>query len=177
MQFSRVTPGDRLPLIWCTLRASCPRALFSTLSRRCRMALNRGRIWLGGLAGGVVWTLWSFIIGKFVITDARYGGAQNAGHFLKTPRYPFFSGAWIVMLFILAIAIAHLYAWARAGLGPGPGTALKVGFLAGFFAGFPGNFLHAEWSAVGRALPLGWMIDMWLGAILAGLVAGFIYKE
>jgi hypothetical protein len=141
------------------------------------MRFNRGRIWLGGLAGGVVWTLWSFIIGKFVITDARYAGAQNAGHFLKTPRYPFFAVWWILLLFILAIAIAHLYAWARAGLGPGPGTALKVGFLAGFFAGFPGNFAQAEWSAVGRALPLGWMIDMWLGAILAGLVAGFIYKE
>jgi len=24
------------------------------------MHLNRGRIWLGGLAGGVVWTIWSF---------------------------------------------------------------------------------------------------------------------
>jgi hypothetical protein len=30
---------------------------------------------------------------------------------------------------------------------------------------------------VGRALPAGWMIEMWLGAILAALVAGFVYKE
>src|ERR1700680_1508382 len=141
------------------------------------MQLNRGRIWLGGLAGGVVWTLWSFLVGKFVITDARYVAAQNAGFFLKTPRYPLFVVQWILLLFILAIAVAHLYAWARQTLGAGPGSALKVGFLAGFFAGFPGNFAQAEWSAVGRALPLGWMIDMWLGAILAGLVAGFIYKE
>ena len=47
------------------------------------MHLNRGRIWLGGLAGGVVWTLWSFLVGKYVITDARYVAAQNAGLFLK----------------------------------------------------------------------------------------------
>jgi hypothetical protein len=141
------------------------------------MALNRGRIWLGGLAGGVVWTLWSLIVGRYVITDARYVAMQNAGHFLKTPRYPFFVGAWIVLLFILAIAVAHLYAWARQGLGPGPGTALKIGFLAGFFAGFPSNFAQATWSAVGRALPFGWMVEMWLGAILAALVAGFLYKE
>jgi hypothetical protein len=86
-------------------------------------------------------------------------------------------GLWIVLLFILSIAVAHLYAWARRGLGAGPGTALKVGFLAGFFAGFPGNFAQATWSAVDRALPFGWMIEMWLGAILAALVAGWLYKE
>ena len=140
------------------------------------MALNRSRIWLGGLAGGVVWNLWSFIVYRF-ITGARYVEVQNAGLFLKTPRYPFFVGQWTVMIFILAIAVAHLYAWARQGLGPGPGTALKIGFLAGFFAGFPDNFAQATWSAVGRDLPFGWMVEMWLGAILAALVAGFLYKD
>ena len=140
------------------------------------MALNRGRIWLGGLAGGVVWNLWSFFIYRY-ITGPRYVIAQNAGWFLKTPRYPYFIAQWTVLVFILAIAVAHLYAWARQGLGPGPGTALRVGFLAGFFAGFPENFAQATWSPVGRALPGGWMIEMWLGAILAALVAGFVYKE
>jgi len=141
------------------------------------MALNRGRIWLGGLAGGVVWLIWSFLVGHFVITDARYLAAQNAGLFLKTPRYPFFAAQWIVLLFILAIAVAHLYAWARAGLGPGPGTALKVGFLAGFLGGFPENFAQATWFVGDRGLPFGWMIEMWLGAILAALVAGWLYKD
>lgn len=141
------------------------------------MHLNRGRIWLGGLAGGVVWTIWSFLIGHFVITDARYLAAQNAGFFLKTPRYPFFVGLWIALLFVLAIAVAHLYAWSRAGLGAGPGTALKVGFLAGFFAGFPDNFAQATWFAGDTGLPFGWMIEMWLGAILAALVAGWLYKD
>ena len=141
------------------------------------MSMNRGRVWLGGLAGGVVWLIWSFIVGKFVITDARYVAAQNAGLFLKTPRYPFFAAQWIILLFILAIAVAHLYAWSRQSLGPGPGAALKVGFLAGFFAGFPGNFAQATWSAGSRALPFGWMLEMWLGAILAAMVAGWLYKE
>jgi len=141
------------------------------------MKLNRGRIWLGGLAGGVVWTLWSFLVGKYVITDARYVAAQNAGYFLKTPRYPLFVLQWIVLLFILAIALAHLYAWARQTLGPGPGAALKVGFLVGFFAGFPENFAQATWFAGDRGLPFGWMIEMWLGAILAALVAGWLYKD
>jgi hypothetical protein len=141
------------------------------------MHLNRGRIWLGGLAGGVVWTLWSFIVGKFVITDARYLTAQNAGLFLKTSRYPYFAGQWILLLFILAIAVAHLYAWARQTLGPGPGAALRVGFLAGFLAGFPSNLAQANWFPGARGLPFGWMIDMWFGAILAALVAGWVYKD
>jgi len=141
------------------------------------MRLNRGRVWLGGLAAGVVWTLWSFLVEKFVITDVRYLAAQNAGLLLKTPRYPLFVVQWIVLLFILAIAVAHLYAWARQGLGPGPGTALRVGFLAGFFAGFPDNFAQITWFAGDRGLPFGWMIDMWLGAILATLVAGALYKD
>jgi hypothetical protein len=103
--------------------------------------------------------------------------AQNTGLFLKTPRYSFFVAQWTILVFILAIAVAHLYAWARQTLGPGPGTALKIGFLVGFFAGFPENFAQETWSAVDRALPFGWMVEMWLGAILAALVAGWLYKD
>jgi len=141
------------------------------------MSLNKGRIWMGGLAGGVIWNIWSFVINTYGVQNARYVAAQNAGLFLKTPRYPYFVGQWIVIVFILAIVVAHLYAWARQTLGPGPKTALRVGFWAGFLAGFPLNFAQATWSAVDRALPLGWMIEMWLGAILASLVAGFFYKD
>jgi hypothetical protein len=141
------------------------------------MGVNRGRVWLGGLAGGVVWFVWSFLVNQFIITNARYEAAQNAGLFLKQPRYPFFVGQWIVILFILAIIVAHLYAWARQTLGAGPGTALKIGFLVGFAAGFPENFGQATWSAADRIFPLGWMLEMWVGAILATLVAGWLYKE
>jgi hypothetical protein len=141
------------------------------------MRLNKARVWVGGLAGGVVWTLWSFLVGHFVITDARYVAAQNAGYFLKAPRYPLFAVQWIVLLFVLAIVVAHLYAWSRQTLGPGPGTALRIGFWVGFMAGFPMNFAQATWFAGGRGLPFGWMLDMWIGSILAALVAGFLYKE
>ncbi|HKI26884.1 MAG TPA: hypothetical protein VKA07_11205 [Candidatus Sulfotelmatobacter sp.] len=139
--------------------------------------VNKGRIWLGGLAAGVVWNLWSFLINTYVIGSARYMAAQNAGVLLKTPRYPFFVGQWIVIVFVLAIIVAHFYAWTRQTLGSGPKTALRVGFWIGLIAGFPLNFAQATWSAAGRELPLGWTIEMWLGAILASLVAGFIYKD
>lgn len=139
------------------------------------MGLNRGRIWLGGLAGGVVWTAWSFFIGTRLAP--HYTLATSLGQFLKTPRYPFFVGMWIALLFILSILLSHLYVWLRPTLGPGPMTAFKVGAIVGFAAGFPGNFAQAVWSPVSRALPLGWMLDLWGGAILATVVAGWLYKE
>ena len=141
------------------------------------MGLNRSRIWLGGVAGGVVWLIWSFLVGQFIIGNARYVAAQNAGLFLKQPRYPLFAVQWIAIMFVLAMILAHLYAWTRPTLGAGPKTALKIGFLVGFAAGFPDNFGQAAWSPIDRVFPLGWMLDMWVGSILATLVAGWLYKD
>jgi hypothetical protein len=132
---------------------------------------------MGALAGGVVWVIWSFVVGYVVIGMARYQAAQAAGQFLKESRYPFFMGQWIVMTFILAIIVAHLYAWVRATQGAGPRTALKVGCMVGFAAGFPTNFGTASWSTLDRMFPLGWMLELWVGAILATLVAGAVYKD
>jgi len=97
--------------------------------------------------------------------------------FLKEPRYPFFAVQWIVLILVMSILIAYLYAWARATAGAGPKTALNIGIIVGFCAGVPGNFAQAAWSPIPRMLPLGWMLDLWGGAILAALVAGFLYKE
>ena len=139
------------------------------------MGVNKGRVWLGGIAGGVVWSAWSFFIQTRLAP--YYTGATNAGLFLKQPRYSLFVGEWILMTFVLAILLAHLYVWARPTLGAGWMSAFKVGALVGFAAGFPGNFAQAAWSAVPRVLPLGWMLDLWGGAIMATLVAGWLYKE
>ena len=139
------------------------------------MKLNQARIWLGGIAGGVVWSAWSFFIG--MRQAPLYDAMQKQGLFLKVPRYPFFTGQWIVLTFVMSILLAYLYAWSRATAGAGPKTALKIGMLVGFCAGVPGNFAQATWSPVPRMLPLGWMLEMWIGAILASLVAGFLYKE
>jgi hypothetical protein len=139
------------------------------------MSINRGRVWLGGLAGGVVWNAWSTYIG--LKQAPLYAAMQSQGLFLKESRYPFFVAHWIVLVFVMSIILAHLYAWSRATAGAGPYTALKIGVLVGLCAGLPGNFAQAAWSPVPRALPLGWMLDLWGGAILATLVAGWLYRE
>jgi hypothetical protein len=141
------------------------------------MSLNRRKIWQGGAAGGFLWIVWSLIVHMFVIGSGRYEAVQSAGLFLKEPRYRAFEVQWFLMLFILAILLAHLYVWVRPTLGPGPKTALKVGALVGFASGFPTNFGTATWAVIPRIFPLGWMLELWVGSILATLVAGWIYKE
>jgi hypothetical protein len=147
----------------------------AALLAEVNMKINTARVWLGGIAGGVVWNAWTFFINTR--QAPFYEAMQRQGLFLKEPRYPFFVGQWIVLLLVLSILLAYLYAWSRATLGAGPKTATKIGMVVGFFAGFPENFAQATWSPVSRALPLGWMIEMWVGSILAALVAGFLYKE
>ena len=139
-------------------------------------AVNTRRVALGALAGGVVWSVWSMLV-HAVILASRYAAGQDAGLMLKQPRYPFFLGYWFVTVFLLAYVVAWLYASVRAAQGPGPGTALTVGLLVGFAAGFPVNLSVATWSPISRALPFWWMLDLWAGAVLASLVAGWLYKE
>jgi hypothetical protein len=139
-------------------------------------SVNTRRVLLGALAGGVVWNIWTIIVDLAVLRD-RYAAAQQAGTFLKQPRYPFFVGAEIVMLFILAYIVAWLYASVRATRGAGPKTATEVGLLVGFAAGFPTNFALATWAPISRHFPLWWMLELWVGAILAALVAGWIYQD
>jgi hypothetical protein len=139
-------------------------------------AVNARRVLLGALAGGVVWNIWSTVINLVVLRD-RYAAAQQAGTFLKQPRYSFFVGAWIVMLFVLAYIVAWLYASVRATRGAGPKTAAVVGLFVGFAAGLPTNFATATWAPISRHFPLWWMLELWVGAILAALVAGFVYQD
>jgi hypothetical protein len=139
-------------------------------------AINGRRVLWGALAGGVVWNIWSMLINS-VLLRANYAAAQQSGVMLVQPRYPFFIGVWIVMLFILAYIVAWLYASVRDTRGAGPKTAAQVGLFVGFMAGFPSNFAMAAWAPFPRVLPLWWMLELWFGAIFAALVAGWLYRE
>ena len=139
-------------------------------------AVHSSRVLLGALAGGVVWNLWSICI-YLTVLGKRYAAAQEAGFFLKQPRYALFPVFWIVLLFVLAYIVAWLYASARATRGAGVGTALQVGVLVGFASGFPAAFGAATWAPYTRMIPLWQMLELWVGAILAALVAGFLYRE
>ena len=137
--------------------------------------INTRRVWLGGLFGGIVWNIWSYIVHGIILAP-RYQAVQESGELLKDPRYPFMV-LWILLLFLLSWVAAWAYALVRDQLGAGPWTAVRVGFFLGFCAGFPVNFSLAAWSPLSRYLPLWWMIDLWAGAIFATFVAGWSYQE
>jgi hypothetical protein len=138
--------------------------------------VNTKRVVLGTIAAGAVWTIWSIVVNT-VILGSRYSAAQATGQLLPQPRYPLFLAYWIVTLFLLSYILTWIYVSVRTTLGPGPLTALRVGFLAGFVAGFPVNLSLAAWAPFGRIFPLGWMLDLWVGAMLAALVGGWLYKD
>lgn len=138
--------------------------------------VNTKRVWLGALAGWLVWAVWSGIT-NFAILMGEYAAAQEAGTLLKEPRYGFFMPAWFLMLFLLSLGVSWLYASARATRGAGPKTAITIGLLVGFAAGFPINFSIACWGTFGRLIPLWWMLELWVGAVLAAFVAGWLYRD
>ena len=139
-------------------------------------AINQGRVLLGTVVGWVVWGLWDTVVNYFVL-GTRYESAQQMGWFLKEPRYPFFVAQWLIILFLLSYIVVWLYASVRATQSPGPMTALRVGLLVGFAAGFPLSFSSATWLPADRIFPLWWMLELWVGAILATLVGGWLYKD
>lgn len=139
-------------------------------------AINKKRVWIGGLVGGLVWFVWASVL-NFVVLMPKYVVAQEAGMMLKEPRYPIFPLVWSLDLLALGVVAAWLYAAARATLGPGPKTAVKVGLALGFAAGFPVDFYTSAWVPFSRLIPLGWLFELGVGAVLATLVAGWLYRE
>jgi len=141
------------------------------------MAVNSKRVLIGALAGGLVWNLWTFFINGIVLKE-RYEAAGAANLLLEKPRYGIlFPLIWTAMIFVLAWIIASLYAATRAAWGAGPMTALKVGVMFGFAVGFPLNFAAASWAVYSRWLPLGWTLDFFFGALLAAVIAGWLYHD
>ncbi len=138
--------------------------------------INAKRVWIGGLLGAIVWVGWGIAI-NLVVLGPRYPAAQQAGHFLAEPRYFFFPYAWIGIEIVLALFAAALYAAVREAWGPGPGTALRLGVMLGFAAGFPLSFAMATWLPAPRVFPLWWMFELGVGAVAATLVAGWYYRD
>jgi hypothetical protein len=138
--------------------------------------VNKKRVALGVVVGGLAWGIWSMLVNA-VILSSHYAAAQESGALLKAPRYPLFLVYWFLGLFILTYILTWIYLSLRETLGPGPKTALRVGFLVGFAIAFPINLSVAAWVPIERVFPLWWMMDLWLGSILATFISAALYKE
>ena len=65
----------------------------------------------------------------------------------------------------------------RPAFGPGPLTALRVGFLMGFMCGFPLSLTLATWAPFSRIITVWWLMDLWVGSMIATMVSAWLYKE
>lgn len=139
-------------------------------------AVNKKRVALGVVVGGVVWCVWSMVVNGLILAS-HYMAAQNSGQLLKAPRYPLFLVYWVIGLFLFTYILTWVYLSLRVTLGPGPKTALRVGFLVGFAIAFPMNLSMASWAPFDRVFPLWWMLDLWIGAMLATFVSAALYKD
>jgi len=138
--------------------------------------VNKKRVALGVVLGGVAWGIWSIFV-NMVFLGARYATAQESGQLLKNPRYTLFPAYWYIGLFLFTYILMWIYLSLRVTLGPGPKTALRVGFLVGFAIAFPMNLSVATWFPIDRIFPMWWMLDLWIGAMLATLVSAALYKD
>lgn len=140
--------------------------------------INVKRVWIGGLVGGVVWLVWAVIV-NFGLLMGKYQAAMQLGTMLSEEqmRYPFFQIVWMLQFPVFGVLLAALYAGVRATWGAGPKTAVKVGLIGGVLAGFPVNFYLATWAPFDRGIPAGWLGELMAGAVLAALVAGWLYRE
>ena len=137
--------------------------------------MNRGRILLGGLLGGLIFNIVSLLVNLVVLKD-NYKVLTDAGVFRAEPRGPFMA-VHPLILFLSGIGLTWLYAAARPRLGPGPKTALQVGLLAGLVTSLPSNFAQFAWTHSGGTVAMWWTIEMAVGCALATLAGAWVYRE
>jgi hypothetical protein len=132
-------------------------------------------VWLGGIAGGVVWTAWGFFVG--LRQAPLYEAMQKQGLFLKEPRYPLFADLDCLDIrdvdsdrASLRKGSRHRRPWTEDGsqnrndrwiLRRGPGQLRANGLVADSAPATP----RMDARPVDRL------------SILAAVVAGFVYKE
>ena len=139
------------------------------------IAINQKRLLMGSFLGFAVWAIWSGFLNLAVLAS-RYRVEQDAGHLLKHHSYSVYLLSWFLTIFLFSAIAAQLYAWARASLGPGLRTALTVGPLVGFLAAMQIEVITSRFPIDHRFTVL-WIIDLVVGAILATLVAAWVYKD
>jgi len=133
------------------------------------------RILVCSLAGFTAWAAWSAILNATLL-GSRYEAEQKAGHLLPQHPYSAFLATWFLMLFLFSLIATQFYVWACARLGPGLRTSSTVGLLLGFTAAMPIEVTTSRLS-IEHTFTVTWIADLVVGATLATVVAGLLYKE
>jgi len=93
------------------------------------MAMNTGKVIVGGLIAGVVLNIGDFIINTMVLAEQQAADLKRLG--LDPAAMESFAGIlpWIVIDFLFGLLIVWTYAAIRPRFGPGVGTAIIAGLI------------------------------------------------
>jgi hypothetical protein len=135
--------------------------------------INLGRVILGGLAAGVLLNGCDMFINMVLIPDE---GAKLIAHLNLEPEHANNPLPWVIVDFLYGITIAFAYAAMRPRFGAGPKTGVIAGLTLWFAISLVVFGFHAM-GIFGPKLFITNLIAQGVSAALAGMIAGWLYKE
>lgn len=134
--------------------------------------INVGKVFIGGLAAGVVMNALDYVINEIILKD-QFSAAMTARNIDPAAMN---IGTMVTLDFAMALLLVFTYAAIRPRFGAGPRTALVAGLmvalvanvLAGYFVGM-GFFTWDVWAPAA--------VLSTANIVICGLVGGAIYSE
>ena len=136
--------------------------------------INYGRMILGGVLGTVVLFMVGFLF-QAIILGSHHEYFIAKGTVLAQPR----EMGWIAHIMgglVCGLVLSMSYVVARKFRGPGPMTAILSGLTIALFTAGDTTAEYAFYN-LGSMIPVMTFVNNIVGAILATLTAGFIYKD
>lgn len=141
------------------------------------MAINTGKVVVGGLAAGVIMNVSGFVMQGMVLGKRMMAEAAAVAPALATmqPGAGEIAGR-VATQFIVGIMLVWMYAAMRPRFGPGPKTAMISAFIVWLF----GFLFYLDWLYAGMMWPSTYALVSAVMAVtlaIAAWVGAMLYKE
>lgn len=93
------------------------------------MAINTGKVLVGGLVAGLVFNIGDFVINAFILADEQTALLQRLGLEVPEPTNVAAMLPWVVIDFLFGLLVVWTYAAIRPRFGPGVSTAIIAGLI------------------------------------------------
>jgi uncharacterized membrane protein len=136
--------------------------------------MNIGRIILGGFVGGLIINVVEQVVHGIVLRD-RWDEVMK-----KVTEHPVGTQAMVLLWiigFVIGVALAWLYAAIRPRYGAGPKTAIVASIYLWIVSSLLWVVGLTPWNLWPRDLSLISLVVSLIEYIVAGLVAGYLYRE
>lgn len=141
------------------------------------MAMNTGKIVVGGLVAGLVLNVIDYVINTFILADQMKAAMDALNPALSANMQGSSTMiTWIVIDFVIGILLVWTYAAIRPRFGAGPKTAVYAGLLLWLFAGALWASLTAagfwSWSFFAMAA-----VASLVNMLVSSVAGAAVYKE